>query len=316
MDSEGGTRGPAPESAVISALSGDLPCLRCRYNLRGLSVLGVCPECGTPVRATLLSVVDPHASELRPIARVRLVAWGMVLWSASALAAALAAWAIRTVDVVELLGNAALDTRWLAIFVCACVVLSGIGAAVLVHPHSGIARWRSAAAVLGVVAYAPLAWVCWKIHVVIDPIAVDPFVQTEYVNVERVILRLAAAGLLLVVLLGLRPNARVLAARSLLLREGRVDRQTMLAMAAVVVLGATGDGLHLLSRSLTGMGATSALVGGTLLIVGSSLLFTIGLFGVLVDVWRIRGVILDPAPTLEQLLDQSRERRAAGGAVR
>jgi hypothetical protein len=30
-------------------LTADVPCLNCRYNLRGLAPEGVCPECGTPV---------------------------------------------------------------------------------------------------------------------------------------------------------------------------------------------------------------------------------------------------------------------------
>ncbi|MBL8760751.1 MAG: hypothetical protein JNL50_05545, partial [Phycisphaerae bacterium] len=49
-------------------LTGDLRCAKCAYNLKGLSVRSVCPECGLAISATLLAKVDPHAAELRPIA--------------------------------------------------------------------------------------------------------------------------------------------------------------------------------------------------------------------------------------------------------
>jgi hypothetical protein len=52
-----------------TALQEDLPCIHCRYNLRGLSEDGICPECGNPVAPSVekyrrtadpLDQVDPR----------------------------------------------------------------------------------------------------------------------------------------------------------------------------------------------------------------------------------------------------------------
>src|SRR5436190_23878239 len=81
------SRGSGTGSALGRQLRGDLPCVACGYNLKGLSIRSVCPECGTPVRATILSVVDPHAAELTPIRLPALVALGLLFCAAGALGA-------------------------------------------------------------------------------------------------------------------------------------------------------------------------------------------------------------------------------------
>jgi hypothetical protein len=46
-----------------SIVEGDNPCRKCQYNLRGLPVAGLCPECGTPIglsiRGDLIRFSDP-----------------------------------------------------------------------------------------------------------------------------------------------------------------------------------------------------------------------------------------------------------------
>jgi len=53
------TSGPNPEGAVRKEMTGpiteDLPCRHCGYNLRGLSEIGACPECGTAIGRSLFS---------------------------------------------------------------------------------------------------------------------------------------------------------------------------------------------------------------------------------------------------------------------
>ncbi len=45
-----------------STVEHDRPCTRCSYNLRGLSIDGPCPECGTPVRESLKGILLQYAS--------------------------------------------------------------------------------------------------------------------------------------------------------------------------------------------------------------------------------------------------------------
>ena len=53
---------PAPgELPAIGypTLTDDTPCVNCRYNLRGLPGDGACPECGVPIRASLVELSSP-----------------------------------------------------------------------------------------------------------------------------------------------------------------------------------------------------------------------------------------------------------------
>ncbi|MEX2219085.1 MAG: hypothetical protein WD749_10040 [Phycisphaerales bacterium] len=283
----------APGADLARQLTGNLPCVSCRYNLRGLSVKGVCPECGTPVRAAILAAVDPYAPILQPVTRARAVALGLLVWSGGALAAALLTWGLRAADLVATLSERPLPTRTMALAGCACIVLSGLGALALLRPHARIPLWATIGAAAGVLATLLLAPVYWRIHAVFDPSHVRPYLQMAVSLPERSYLRLAKAALLLVVIFGLRPNARLLAARSLLLRMGRVDRQAMLAMGVAVGLWIAGDLLTLLAPRAAG-GAEWASTFGLFLIALGSMLFTVGLFGVFTDVLRIAAVLLNP----------------------
>ncbi len=41
-----------------------LPCMRCCYELKNLSASGDCPECGEPIRLTIIETVDPASRRL------------------------------------------------------------------------------------------------------------------------------------------------------------------------------------------------------------------------------------------------------------
>lgn len=51
------------DNQAASTIQSNLPCVRCVYNLRGLSAGGTCPECGAPIseslRADLFRFADP-----------------------------------------------------------------------------------------------------------------------------------------------------------------------------------------------------------------------------------------------------------------
>jgi hypothetical protein len=282
---------PGRSTILASELGGNLPCLRCKYNLRGLSIRAVCPECAMPVRVTLLAVVDPMASELRAIPRPRATAMGVVLWSTAALFAALSVWAREILQNYASTVLLRQTVEGLGLAVVGLTLASGVGAATLIRPHDGIRLQRRLAATVATLTYLPLTAVMWMMY--------GPGAPADFR--EAPVQWLVAHLLIIVIILGLRPNARVLAARSLLMRTGRVDRQTMLALVGVLAFAIAGEAGLLVSRvdSLNaGTSQTVHLVAQTIVMV-ASVLFTIGLVGVVVDCWRIRPVVLDSPRTLE-----------------
>ena len=298
----GEARASGPEIAL--QLKGRLPCFRCGYDLGGLSIREVCPECGTPIRATLLVVVDPHARELQPLRRAWLVVAGLLAWSIGGLAAAIVGWWVWAAPFVGEVAERTLSAGWVKVAGAGCSVVCGVGAIALVRPHARIPRAQVVGAAAGVVGTFVLAavsywiWTRYPVRVVAD---IAP-------EAESSLLRLAECGVLALVIVLLRPNARMLEARSLLLRSGRVDRQTMYAMAAAVGVVAAGHVVNLAALWLSGKVLDSALIAGTVLVAVGWMLVTIGLVGVLLDIVRLCPVLLEPSPTLGSLLAGERRR--------
>lgn len=321
---------PSPLNLAVS-LEGKLPCAVCGYDLRGVSILGVCPECGTAVRATLLAVVDPLAEELRPIDRPGAVAGGLLVWVGGfCVAGLLAGWGVIRQVVVGWGGGAVGSApAWLAWSVCAAVLIAGAGAALITRPHSHVPRGYTAAAWVAVVLHLPLAVIgetLCRLHAVPSgglagvgrsgDSMIGPLALVWEPSPDRSALRTFAgiAGLLIIVCV--RPVTRVLVARSLAIRTGRVDRQTLMATAAAIVVVMFGDLLGLLAKSLRGGGLASEwmlLTALTLLAFGA-LLLSIGLVGSLIDAVRIARAIIRPGPSLNEVI-HGRGRAGAKGEV-
>jgi hypothetical protein len=286
---------------LISELTGSLPCVRCRYDLKGLSIRGVCPECGTPVRATLLAVVDPRAGELQPIDHPRATAAGLVAWSSAALLSVIGGWCVWA---GKSLPGSRLEGYLPAMEygIVGLLAVSGIGAAALVHPHRNIPERSRRQALLGTLAYAPLiGLVGWLLIGRWPTETSSSVVAWAATSVSATIVKLMVAIVTVGIILLLRSNARLLAARSVLLREGRVDRQHLLALASVLGVAVFGESLTLIGLSIQA-GEAVVLIGQVLVVV-AGVLFTLGLIGVVVDCWRIRRAVLQPPLSLESLLE-------------
>ena len=286
-------------------LTGALPCCVCRYDLRGLSVRSVCPECGTAVRATILYTVDPQAEAFQPLPLPRFTAIGLVLWPLGALLAGLLSLAPRVVDYFDKAtqGYARGVSRetWLAPAIVTVCAVSFVGALGLVRPARGMTFLQTLLASLAALAYLPLMWAVWVIHARLDRVAAPPYVIAPP-EFERCVMRLVLGACLVVILLGLRPNARRLVARSLTLRTGRVDRQTLLGMAIAVVIAAVGDGLRLVAINAGPGAATMLADAGAVCIVIGSLLLILGFASAIVDGVRIARAVLTPSPGLRDVL--------------
>ncbi len=280
-----------------AALLGSLPCCVCGYDLRGMSIRGICPECGTAIRATILYRVDPEADEFRPMHLPIVMAWSVRLWPLAGAVAAIAIWINR---IEEWWGQrqAATETIWTLVAWWA-IVASGVAALPLVRPVRGLRWWKSLAALLGILSYAAVL-VGYELVVRADRGRAPPYVGRPP-DPDRLAAHLLMCAGMLGVLLGLRPVLRERVRRSLALRTGRVDRQTLLAMAAVVAGAMAGDLLRLASPAAGPLDAVLAHT-GTMVIAVASMLLTLGLVSAIVDGWRISQAILTPSPALRDVL--------------
>lgn len=311
--SSGSPHAPAAGAELfLKSLSGDLPCARCRYNLRGLSVRGACPECGTPVRGTILATVDPLASELMPIRFPALVAFGIIGWAFFGFCAAIVIFGLRIEELLRAYGISgdgfvkALsdDFAWVKLLPAMFALLSGLSSIVLLRPHRGIPMLSVFAAGLGSLAYMPLAYLLWQVHAVLDTIEPSPYTAADPQHGQiRTMLRLGVAACMAVAVLGLRPNGRLLVSRSLLMRTGRVDRQTLLVILGAIGLAALGDTLRLSNPGLLADRTELPRLAGSVLIAVGSLLIGLGTIGVLLDTWRMRLSILSPPLSIGDLAD-------------
>jgi hypothetical protein len=299
---EGIVRAGGSSIDLARELTGSLPCAGCGYDLKSMSIRGVCPECATPVRATLLARIDPHAEQLQPITHPMLTSAGLLAWASAALAAGLLTWLLRGADVWAVaLDRQTPPLHGAILLATVCIVVSGVGGLVLVRPHRGVPWWQRLAAIAGVLCTWGLAAVYWKLHAEYDPLRLRPYVFPDAMQAERSLLRLGASALLLGVIFGLRPNVRMLAARSLVMRMGRADRQTMIAIAAAVGLAMIGDGLQLVAANVRGVRTLFQHLGLFLIGIGSMLL-TVGLVGIVLDAIRLVPVILRPPISMAQVL--------------
>ncbi|MBX3386465.1 MAG: hypothetical protein KF768_07830 [Phycisphaeraceae bacterium] len=313
-EADAGAAAATPASRLGRALGGDLKCIVCGYNLKGISIRGRCPECGVRIRATILAIVDPLANELRPIRHRRLVAIGLASWSVFALLATLISWVPHVSDALAWTGWVP-TTQWpISGPILVLVLLVGLSALAFSRPHAGVPVRTTAMCVLGSLLCVPLAWCLGEIHT----IAQAPRAWS-YVHGWRPIPRESALGvgsalLVAAIILLHRPAIRLLVARCLVMRTGRVDRQTLYAMAAAAAVIALGHFLggwaaNMTARPLTAPGTAHPdlipqvvrTLGMTLIVFGS-LLLTLGFIGGIADSFRIASAVLIPSPTLSAVI--------------
>lgn len=290
-----------PRERVGHQLSGHIPCARCRYELRGLSIASNCPECGLPIGVTILAVVDPYAKELQPIPRPRVTFAGLMMWATGALSVALLMWLSHLGSMAYSMFGFQAVPVWAAGTIAVVTLLSGIGAAAFIRPHRGIPKKQCVAAGFAAAGFLPLAWLHWSLFSrQREGLGFEYF--SSQPNDDRVAMRLLCGLLGVLITLGLRPNARVLVSRSLILRTGRIDRQTMYALAAAFGVGVVGDAIQLASAHLRPVSMEVLRSIGVALAVLASLLCTLGLIGIFIDTWRLRKAVLSEPLDLTELL--------------
>jgi len=73
MKTEKYPKSPIAENLSQMAIVLPLPCIRCGYDLRNLVADGDCPECGEPIRLTIIESIDPTSRRLTPIQNPRVI---------------------------------------------------------------------------------------------------------------------------------------------------------------------------------------------------------------------------------------------------
>jgi len=247
------------------------------------------------IATSILAIVDPRAREFEPIRNPKWVAFGLLTWSIAALLAAACVWTLRAAELPALGNNPHLlseaSVRTLAGIGVVCVLASGVGAISLVRPTKRMSPMGSRLALLGVVLYVPLAATFWILHGQLDVSLASPYFA-RLPDAERVLVRAVELLLIAGIMLSLRTNARTLAARSAILRTGRVDRQTMYAVAVTAGLGVLGDLIRLWATESNGAVGQVLSIAGTTLVVIASALLTMGMAGAAIDCARIARALL------------------------
>jgi hypothetical protein len=300
---------PLRGAELARELAGDLPCARCGYNLRSISIRGVCPECGTPVRATILAKVDPYAEVLRPLSSPRLTAAGLLMLSFGVFACAALTWGLRGLDALDAWETGHAPIR-LVQAAMACLGAAVLGALLITRPHAGLPLRNELSALAGAACLAGFALMYWRIEARFDPVHTRPFIG-EAVLGQRAVLRLAAGGLAAGAAVLLRPNLRLLASRSLMIRMGRVDRQTMFVMVGALAVAAAGDLMHLWAAGGPRERPEVAMAGTLAVALGSALL-TVGLAGLAVDAVRLAPVLMRPPLSLAAVVGPAGEKKGGG----
>jgi hypothetical protein len=296
---------------IARQLTGELICIGCGYNLRGLSIREMCPECGMSIRATLLGIVDPHAEELESLSSPRLSGNGIVLWSMGALVACASVWILRIDEIVraKLAVNAGLGS-WVSLIGAIALILSGIGALTLIRPHRRVGRLMAIRAAIGVSAYIPVTMMYWVVYRGFDQSATMPLIQPGDQDLERSILRLGMFVGVVVIVLGIRPNALMLAMRSVIVRTGRVDRQSMYALLSSFGVAAAGDALNVIGIYSGGVVGDLLSQLHVVLVALGSVLITLGIVNIVIDTIRLRPVLLHRGVGLGDVFETNREKAA------
>ena len=306
-----------PQLAIGLSLSGPMPCITCGYDLQGLSVVGMCPECGSAVRATILAKIDPQAEELSPLASPRLTAYGLAGGVIAGVVATLLMWLPRLVDGIErflpieapALLHGSLP-KWLML---GALVFAGLCALAIVRPVRTTTPMQALVTLASVPFFGAMVWSVHRIHFIIDTSRPSPYFLSD-VSSQRIGMRFVFTASVILALLCVRPAARRLARRSMAMRAGRLNRQTVLAMCGALMLASLGDVLRLCTLS-TPAGLDDALqIAGTLLIVVGSGLFTLGALLSAFDAVRVARVLLRPSPSLRQVVRSAARPVAAPGS--
>lgn len=293
---------------IARQLVGELRCIECGYDLRGLSIRSLCPECELPVRATILSIVDPKAEQLAPLIFPRFTGMGLVMWSTGGLLAILMVWVLRLSELSRDLLDLQWKPWWIPWLGLVGILVSGVGALAMIRPNHRVRRAVAIRAAIAAGCYGPLLLIYYTIYSRIDLLSPSPLLSPGASSLSRSVLRLMLFICIAVIIWGLRPNAVGLAIRSVVVRTGRIDRQSMYAVLVSFLVAAIGDALHLLGAVIGGaIGDVLSALQIVLVSLGSVLL-TVGMINIVIDTIRLYPVLVRPGVGLSDIFETNAQK--------
>lgn len=299
---------PQEGAAIARQLTGELYCIGCGYNLHGLSIRSNCSECGIPVRATILGIVDPKANELVPLFYPKVTAIGLNMWSFGAGLAVVMVWVLRGAEAWQDMLGSAWAPRFAALIGIVGLVISMIGGASMIRSHKGVTRKEVIKAAIGVSLYAPLILLYGELYAGFNFQSSSALFSPESSLIAHSILRLSLFFITAGVVICLRQAAVGLAVRSVVVRTGRVDRQSLLTVLAAMGIAAVGDVLQLFTLLLSGGLLDAVSLGSTVLVALGSVLFTLGLANICLDTLRLFPVLMRPGVGIGDIFETNQER--------
>lgn len=283
-----------PSAPVLAEeLTGTLRCASCGYELRGLTIRGQCPECGLAIQATLLTLIDPRAAEIQPIRSPRLVAAGLSAWALGAALAVLCGWAVWVSGLLANGPSVATQDRLITLGALG-LVGSGIGSLAIIRPHEHIPRWQSGLALLGTLLYPVAIYLYVELGAIASAGPGPSLLAAWSGRAQPMAWRWERLAMWLTLAAGatcLRWNLRALAARSFVLRAERVDRQTIAASVAALLIAGAGDALALAAPAVGNWSGEISLAGEVLVGLGA-LLLTLAMIGITIDTFRLLPAVL------------------------
>ncbi len=287
-------------SAIVRV---DLPCIGCGYNLKGISPLTLCPECGLALRSTLAFVLDPDQDEIAPLKHSKRIGVALILIAALLLLAVGILWVPHSLTILREISDSGGTARrvssawplWSPGVSGLLAIIAGLLTILFRKPTGELGSppyrrgWH-----LGCLALLGFG-VCLLLlagHDMVHGDALFKYLDPQRANVKRTIIRLFLDCFAAIAMLGFPAVFRFLALRSMQHRVVQISHQGFSAMLVAVAIVTLGDIIRLVAAWVLPFevraGETHAvlLIGSMLILVGSGML-TLALLNSLMDTIRL-----------------------------
>jgi hypothetical protein len=297
MTTESQSQSPIAEGILSEmAVALSLPCSRCGYDLRGLVADGDCPECGEPIRLTIIETIDPASRRLTPMQNPKRVGNSVTGVVASFFVSCLLA-------ALAIMANAP-DALSVPAFVKTlpkqAIVLASVGfgllALVLLLPMFVMCKRKELVGCRGGLSLTSMGILLWSISMVLVALFVlGQNIQTPAITMLfDTCLPVVSAG---IVFSGFKKLVPRLGLRSRAFRQAQWSRQRMNDLLSALVFVVIGRTFLVVSSADSNMAVL-----GLIIMVMSVSLIMIGLAYLTRNTIWIRQALATPPPALTDLL--------------